>query len=116
MATSAAVAATTTVTGLSAPLSPCLCVTNLVLVRGVAWRGAAHLLTHLLLLPRIYIYIYLRADCAQARGGFTGRFGGVAAEVLRAYGAMLDRFGRLEGAERRRRARSARHLRRNRSF
>ena len=36
----------------------------------------------------------LRADCAQARGGFTGWSGGVAAAVLRAYGAMPDRFGR----------------------
>ena len=58
----------------------------------------------------------LRADCAQARGGFTERSGGVAAAILRAYGGMPDRFGRLEGTERRRRARSARHLRRNRSF
>ena len=36
----------------------------------------------------------LRAVCAQARGGFSGRSGGVAAAVLRAYGAMPDRFGR----------------------
>ena len=36
----------------------------------------------------------LRVDCAQARGGFTERSGGVAAAVLRAYGAMPDRFGR----------------------
>ena len=28
------------------------------LVRGVAWRGAADLLPHLLLLPRIYIYMF----------------------------------------------------------
>ena len=55
----AAVAATTTVTGLFASPPPCLCVPNLVLVRGVAWRGATHLLPHLLLLPRIYIYIYI---------------------------------------------------------
>ena len=35
-----------------------------------------------------------RFVCAQARGGFSGRSGGVAAAVLRAYGAMPDRFGR----------------------
>ena len=48
--------------------------------------------------------------------GFSRRSGGTTMAVLRAYGAMPDRLGRLEGAERRRRARSARHLRRNRSF
>ena len=58
-----------------------------------------------------------------AAGGFfvltgtTGWSGGTVAAVLRADGGMSDRFGRLEGAERRRRARSAaRHLRRNRSL
>ena len=60
MAAPAVVAATTTITGLSAPFrrvcAPAA-LPNLVLVRGVAWRGAADLLPHLLLLPRIYIYI-----------------------------------------------------------
>ena len=69
----------------------------------------------LLLLPRI-IFVLIVRKLAMAPGGFTGRSKGTVAAVLRAYGAMPDRFGRLEGAKRRRRARSARHLRRNRSF
>ena len=52
MVAPAAVAATTIVTGLFASPPPCLCVPNLVLVRGVAWCGATYLLPHLLLLPR----------------------------------------------------------------
>jgi hypothetical protein len=59
---------------------------------------------------RVYIYIYVRADCAQARGGFTRQSGGVAVVVWRACGGMRGRFVRLEGAERRRRVRSARQL------
>ena len=46
---------------------------------GRSWFLCPNLLLALLLLPPHN----LRADCAQARGGFTGRFGGVAAEVLR---------------------------------
>ena len=78
-------------------------------------RGGAEAVPHLLLLPRIiYIHIFalivrrLAAALPGGLGGWRRRFC--------AYGAMLDRFGRLEGTKRRRRARSARHLRRNRSF
>ena len=63
------------VTGLFASPPPCLCVPNLVLVRGVAWRGVANLLTHLLLLPRIYIYIFaliVRRLAAALPGGLGG--------------------------------------------
>ena len=56
---------------------------------------------------RVYIYIYLRADCAQARGDFTRQSDGVAVVVWRAYRGMPDSFRWLEGAEEHRRVWSA---------
>ena len=89
------------------PLSASVCLVSFALSRSSLAVGCLCALRHL---PPV-------AFCVTGHlVGLTRTSGGTAAAVLRACGGMPDRFGRLEGAERRRRSWSARHLRRNQSF